>query len=87
MIFPWEAPAANQISPKCSEVLLVPALDLLESATGPRTTMQTSFTWWQGDDWKAKIFSQEQPWKDEESQKEWLAKKELYRQLKKEGKI
>jgi len=85
--FPLGSPCGQPNQPEMQRSIVGTALDLLESATGPRTTMQTSFTWWQGDDWKAKIFSQEQPWKDEESQKEWLAKKELYRQLKKEGKI
>ena len=49
--------------------------------------MQSPFEWHAGGDWKAKIFTQEQPWKDEEETNEWLARKELYRNLKQEGKV
>ena len=62
-------------------------LDLLESATEPRTTVQSPFVWSQGDAWKAKVFTQEQPWQTEEVKNAWLEKKALYRKLKAEGKV
>ena len=63
------------------------ALDLLESATEPRTTVKSPFGWSQGDAWKAKVFTQEQPWQTEEVKNAWLEKKALYRKLKAEGKV
>ena len=62
-------------------------LDLLESATEPRTTVKSPFVWSQGDAWKAKVFTQEQPWQTEEVKNAWLEKKALYRKLKAEGKV
>lgn len=61
------------------------ALDLLESADGPRTTVQTPFAWSKGDAWKSKVFTQEQPWQTAEIKNAWLEKKALYRKLKEEG--
>lgn len=85
--FPLGSPCGQPHEPELQRSIVNMALDLLEQATEPRTTVQAPFTWWRGEDWKQKIFTQEQPWKDEESEKEWLAKKELYRQLKAEGKV
>ncbi len=61
------------------------ALDLLVSAERPRTTIEAPFTWPAGDDWKGKIFTQEQPFLNEEATERWLRDKEEYRQVKKEG--
>ena len=61
------------------------ALDLFENATGPRTTVESPFKWSKGVAWKAKVFTQEQPWQTPEIQNAWLKKKELYRKLKAEN--
>ncbi len=63
------------------------AMDLLENAAEPRTTVQTPFHWSKGDAWKAKVFTQEQPWQPEEVKQAWLERKELYRQMKLDGKV
>ncbi|MFV0297260.1 MAG: hypothetical protein ACK5JT_14195 [Hyphomicrobiaceae bacterium] len=63
------------------------ALDLLETATVPRTTIAPEYTWSKGYDWKRLVFTEEQPWQDEKTKTEWLARKEEYRRLKSEGKL
>lgn len=63
------------------------ALDLLESARAPRTTVQTPFIWPHGDKWKELFMTKEQPFLDEEEEEKMDRAKERYRQLKKEGKI
>ncbi len=85
--FPLGSPCGKTGDADMQRDIIGRALDLLESATEPRTTVQTPFTWHAGDKWKELIFSREQPWKDEAETNEWLAKKELYRKLKQEGKV
>ena len=62
------------------------ALDLLESAEGPNTTVRAPYDWSGGARWKDLIFTQEQPFQDPKEEREWKEKKELYRKLKAEGK-
>jgi D-proline reductase (dithiol) PrdB len=85
--FPLGSPCGEPENVAMQREIVGRALDLLESATESRTTVQSPFEWHAGSDWKAKIFTQEQPWKDEEETNEWLARKELYRNLKQEGKV
>jgi len=61
------------------------AMDLFESAQGPRTIVQTPFQWSRGEAWKDKVFTQEQPWQTPEIKNAWLEKKALYRKLKDGG--
>lgn len=63
------------------------ALDLLETATEPRTTVQTPFTWSAGDAWKEKVFTKEQPFVEGEAYDRWMEGKETYKKLKAEGKV
>lgn len=63
------------------------ALDLLETAPGPMTTQEAGYTWTNGDEWKRLVFTEEQPWQDEETKAKWLARKEEYRRLKEDGKV
>ncbi len=51
----------------------------LEKASGP-TTVETSYEWRGGDEWKAKIFTEEQPFLEGEAYDNWMAAKERYRQ-------
>lgn len=85
--FPLGSPCGQPGDADMQRNIIGLALDLLESATEPRTTRQTPYQWHAGDDWKAKIFSRDQPWKDEAETQEWLEKKALYRKLKKDGKV
>jgi len=87
--FPLGSPIGEPFNADMQRAVVAGALDLLESATGPRTTVEAPFRWSKGEAWKEKVFSAEQPWKEKggQAEAEWLAKKELYRKLKDEGKI
>jgi hypothetical protein len=87
--FPLGSPLGEPFDADMQRRVVAGALDLLESATGPRTTVEAPDKWSQGETWKAKVFSAEQPWKEKggQAEKEWLEKKELYRKLKEEGKL
>ena len=84
--YPLGSPCGEPYDIEQQRTIVGMALDLLESATGPRTTVQAPFVWPKGDDWKAKILTVAQPWKDPESQAKWQANKDLYRKLRAEGK-
>ena len=85
--FPLGSPIGEPHNANMQRKVVAGALDLLESATGPRTTVEAPFTWSKGETWKELVFSEAQPWKKGEQEQEWLRKKELYRKLKAEGKI
>ena len=63
------------------------ALDLLSDATVPRTIREAGYSWSGWDDWKSLIFTEEQPFQDEEAKAQWEARNDEYRRLKSEGKI
>jgi D-proline reductase (dithiol) PrdB len=63
------------------------ALDLLENAQGPMTTQMAPYQWPNGDEWKRLVFTEDQPWQNEKTKAEWMARKEEYRRLKAEGKV
>ncbi len=67
--------------------ILERALQLLESAQAPRTTLQTPYEWAAGDDWKRLIFSEEQPFLEGQEKENWLAAKAEYKRLKQEGQM
>ncbi len=84
--YPLGSPCGEPDKPDQQRAIVSFALDLLESATAPRSTVRAPFDWPKGATWKKKIFSEDQPWKDADEEKEWLAKKELYRKLRAEEK-
>ena len=84
--FPLGNPCGEPGNVEQQRQIIGMAMDLLESATEPRTTVETPFKWSKGDAWKAKVFTQEQPWQTEEVKQAWLERKELDRQMKKDGK-
>ena len=85
--FPLGSPCGEPFAVAQQREIFAQTLDLLETATGPRTTRVANYTWSKGDDWKRLVFSAEQPWQDPETQAKWMARKEAYRQLKAEGKV
>ena len=76
---PWNVPQQRQI--------FASALELLETAKGPRSTVAQPYAWSMGEDWKRLVFSEEQPWQDPDTKAKWLARKDEYRRLKVEGKL
>lgn len=83
--FPLGSPCGEPFNPDMQRTVVGLALDLLEGAAAPRTTVEAPLTWSQGIDWKDKIFSDEQPFLDDASEDLWMRQKALYRQLKEEG--
>ena len=62
------------------------ALDLLVTATEPRTTLVAPFEWPGGMAWKDTIFTQEQPFLEGQAYDNWMAAKEAYRRKKQAAK-
>ena len=85
--FPLGSPCGEPGNAEMQRDIVGLALDLLESATGPRTTIQSPFAWRDGESWKATVFTKDQPWKTDEENAEWLARKALYRKLREDGKL
>ena len=85
--FPLGNPCGEPHNPEQQREILEMGFKLLERAFAPRTTLQTPFRWSQGEAWKDLVFTPEQPWKSGEVEQDWLRRKELYRQLKAEGKV
>jgi len=85
--FPLGSPCGEPWNVAQQRAIFGHALNLLETATGPRTTVAPQLTWSKGDAWKRLVFTEEQPWQDPDTQAKWLARKEEYRRLKSEGKL
>jgi hypothetical protein len=58
------------------------ALDLLETATAPRTSVTMPLAWTKGDAWKETVFTPEQPFLSGDQVKNWEARKQRYREQK-----
>lgn len=84
--FPLGNPCGEPYQPDMQRQLVSMALDLLETAEKPRTTLQAPFKWSKGEKWKETIFTEEQPFLEGEAYDNWIKAKELYRQTKSEGK-
>lgn len=85
--FPLGNPCGEPHRPDMQLAIVSMALDLLVTADRPRTTVQAPYVWSKGQRWKELIFTEEQPFLDEEAHENWLKAKEKYRELKKEGKV
>ncbi len=76
---PWDEDMQRQI--------VGMALDLLETARAPRTTLVAPFEWPKGGEWKDLIFSEEQPFLEGEAYDNWIEGKKRYKELKKKGEV
>ncbi|MEZ5851415.1 MAG: hypothetical protein R3D68_12290 [Hyphomicrobiaceae bacterium] len=85
--FPLGSPCGEPWNVAQQRRIFGEALNLLETATAPRTTVAPQLAWSKGDAWKRLVFTEEQPWQDPETQAKWMARKEEYRRLKSEGKL
>jgi hypothetical protein len=74
---PWDAASQRH--------LLDLGLGLLETATGPRTTVQAPYVWSADTTWKDKVLTREQPFLDDAAKEKWLAGKAAYKDLKGAG--
>lgn len=85
--FPLGSPCGEPWNTEQQRDIFQVALDLLETAEGPRATVQPDYNWSKGEEWKRLVFTEEQPFQDPKAQAEWLARKEEYRRLKTQGKV
>jgi D-proline reductase (dithiol) PrdB len=85
--FPLGSPCGEPFQVNQQRETLELALQLLETADGPRSTVQAPFEWSGGEEWKELVFTDARPWKSGEDEQDWLRKKELYKSLKAEGKV
>ncbi len=63
------------------------AMNLLETAVEPQTTVTAPFEWPKGDDWKRLVLTDERPFLEGEHYDKWMEGKDRYRKLKEEGKV
>tara|TARA_Y100000294_G_scaffold175429_1_gene195499 strand:+ start:1689 stop:2057 length:369 start_codon:yes stop_codon:yes gene_type:complete len=85
--FPLGNPCGEPFKADQQRDIVSRALDLLETATEPRSTVVAPYVWPHGNDWKRLIFSDEQAFLSEEGTERWLEAKEQYRHDKLEGKV
>lgn len=85
--FPLGNPCGEPYQPDQQRAIVSLALDLLDIAHSPRTTLEAPYVWSKGDRWKELIFTDEQPFLEGEAYDNWMRAKEKYRELKKEGKV
>ncbi len=80
--FPLGNPCGVPFDEKMQSDIVGMALDLLESAEKPGTTVVAPWTWPKGEHWKETIFTEEQPFLEGEAYDNWMAAKEKYRKQK-----
>ena len=85
--FPLGNPCGEPFDAEMQRQIVNSALELLASAKGPRTTIQSPFTWSKGERWKELIFTEEQPFLEGEAYDNWIAAKAKYRELKEKGEV
>jgi hypothetical protein len=83
--FPLGSPCGRPYDLDMQRAVVAAGLELLETATGPRTTLRTPYEWSPDGAWKEKVFSSAQPFLDAEATRKWLERKEAYRQLRAGG--
>jgi hypothetical protein len=84
--FPLGNPTGRPFDPASQRHILGLGLELLESATAPRTTVESPCQWSADPAWKARVLTTEQPFLDGADKEKWLERKAAYKELKAEGK-
>ena len=85
--FPLGNPTGRPFDGASQAHILNLGLELLQSATGPRTTRETPYQWSADATWKAKVLTKEQPFLDGADREKWLERKAAYKELKATGKV
>ena len=80
--FPLGSPCGEPFDNDMQSRIIATALDLLEGATTPRSTLTMPLVWSKGEDWKGAVFTAEQPFLSQEQVKNWEARKQRYRDQK-----
>ncbi|MGE4218943.1 MAG: hypothetical protein AB7G39_05805 [Alphaproteobacteria bacterium] len=85
--FPLGSPCGEPWNTAQQRDLVSQALDVLETAAGPRTTVVAPVTWSKGVRWMDLIFTEEQPFLQGEALENWERSKEKYREMKQRGEV
>jgi hypothetical protein len=85
--FPLGNPTGRPFDPASQRAVLEIGLSLLETATAPRTTVQSPYEWSADASWKAKVLTREQPFLDGADKDRWIERKAAYKALKDAGKV
>jgi hypothetical protein len=80
--FPLGNPTGRPFDPASQRHILGLGLDLLASAAGPRTTVQSPYEWSADTTWKIRVLTREQPFLDGADKEKWLERKAAYKQVK-----
>jgi len=83
--FPLGNPCGRPYDTEGQHRILEMGLDLLETATEPRTTVVAPDVWGPDTTWKDLIFTEERPFLEGEAYDNWMAAKAKYRRLKAQG--
>jgi D-proline reductase (dithiol) PrdB len=79
---PLGSPCGEPFNADMQRSIVGMALDLLETAEGPRAFTQSPIPWPGGEDWKKTVFTPEQPMLTEQAKKNWEMRKQRYRDQK-----
>lgn len=77
--FPLGNPCGRPFDTTMQHSIIELGLGLLETATGPRLTVQAPVVWSDDERWKELIFSDEQPFLEGEAYDNWMEAKQSYR--------
>jgi D-proline reductase (dithiol) PrdB len=80
--FPLGSPCGEPFDADMQSQIVGAALDLLETATEPRTTLALPLVWPKGEAWKETVFTVDQPFLSAEQVKNWEVRKQRYRDAK-----
>ena len=80
--FPLGSPCGEPFDNDMQSRIIGAALNLLEEAKTPRSTLTMPVVWSKGEDWKEAVFTAEQPFLSQKQVKNWEARKQRYRDQK-----
>ena len=80
--FPLGSPCGEPFDSDMQSGIVAQALNLLETAEAPRTTVTIPHLWSKGEDWKKTVFTPDQPFLSQDQVKNWEARKQRYRDQK-----
>ncbi len=82
--FPLGNPCGKPFDVEMQRHIVGMCLGLLESATGPGTTIQSPYIWSEDESWKERVLTKEYPFLEGEAYDKWMESKEKYREAKKD---
>ncbi|MDP6690850.1 MAG: hypothetical protein QF384_15250 [Alphaproteobacteria bacterium] len=80
--FPLGSPCGEPFDSDMQSRIVGAALDLLETATAPRSTVTMPLVWSKGEAWKDTVFTADQPFLSADQVENWEARKQRYRDQK-----